>query len=147
VESNCDVSAALDFGEKWEEIPVLNTFMPVGLAWTVGAASGRISHLFIGANRKPHNMRHTIGATWHSTFSLRAHSRLELVPWFPTAAPDNSAHTGERLVAPWRDGEASQSRAQRPARALLGGPFEEDIEGAIDGRGRRVPTVKDLNGL
>jgi hypothetical protein len=92
--------------------------------------------------------RHTIGATWPSTFSRRAGSRVELVPWFPIAAPDNSAHTDERLVVTGGQGamdQASQSRAQRAARALLAAPFEGVIEGGIDGGGRRVPTVKDPN--
>jgi hypothetical protein len=92
-------------------------------------------------------MRHTIGATWRSTFSRRACSRVELVPWFPIAALDNSAHTGERLVVNRGQGamgQASQSRAQRAAQALIAAPFE-GVVGGIDGRGRRAPTVKDPN--
>jgi hypothetical protein len=123
---------------------VLNIIMPVGRGWDSRSStlSDHARYLAQSANI----MRHTIGATRRSTFSRRACSPVQLIPWFPIAAPNNSARTRERRVVPRGQGamgQASQSRAQRAVRPLLAAPFEGVIEGGADGGGGRVPTVKD----
>jgi hypothetical protein len=73
---------------------------------------------------------------------------VELVPWFPIAAPDNSARTGERVViarGQGATGQASRSRTERTAQALLTFSVEEGVEGGVHEGGDREPTAKDPN--
>jgi hypothetical protein len=106
---------------------VLNIILSVGRGW--GSRSSTLSDHARYLAQSAKIMRRTIGATRRSTFSRRASSLVQLVPWFPIAAPNNSARTRERRVVP--RGQGAMGQASQAGYSVQYGPCSQPPSRAL----------------